>query len=350
MEKAEPEKVTIIPSGFSAGSEPSLSEAFTTLQRGLEYLVNRLTENAEEVLVDVPVLDLGEIRNLEQTGYRLEYGAGNTENSLSIRYELARDQHARLEARYEGCDIALLNQLRVEGLHVVSSRVLGFDSESKAVNLELVSKIPVQFRFDLNAKDDRIDLWLANYQGLGVRHYLLTPFQLTEKFFCDLEACVLRADSSLLDSLVMSERLVTYRQLKEDNPWQSEATGETLVVDNVVSFDRPLASRTRVMRLQLNGESYEFKPRTGEFSIGRGLEASLRVEALSVSRNHAYLVFKDGEFFLGDTSSNGSFVQQDGRPELFVHREMRKLSGQGVIALGSPVDESDGKLIYYSVE
>lgn len=328
----------------------NLPEAFTYLQRGLEYLQNRLAVAKTDLQIDFPVYDLGEFRSLEQKDYRLEYGSGNAPDAVSLTCSLSRPENTRIESRYEGCDIALLGQLRSEGLQIVSSRVLGFDSALKAVSLELVSSVPVHFRFDLNEACERIDFWVANYQSLGVRHYMLSPSQISEQFLCGLEACLLREDDAFLDSLTPSERLVTFRQLAENEPWEDGFSSEETQVDNIVSFDRPLPSRNRVIKLRMNGEIFEVHPRMGDFYLGRGLEASLRVEALSVSRSHARLFFQDGEFFLGDISSNGSFIQQDGKPELFIHQGMRKLCGEGVIALGNPVEDAESKLIRYSVE
>lgn len=350
MEKAELELVSKMPSGFSIDSEMKLSEAFAYLQRGLEDLQSRLSEEHSDEMTEFPVLNLGVMDSLERSNYSLEYGSDDLSNVVSLNFALTKPAHTRLESRYEGCDISLLSQLRNEGLKIVSSRVLGFDSSSKAVHLELTSEVPVKFRFDLNEERERIDLWIANFRSLGVRQYFVRPSQISEAFLCSLEALILGESDALMEELTLSERLVSYQQIAGLSRLDSGVGSDDVIVNNVVSFDRPLPRRDRVVKLTLNGETFEYRACAGEFSLGRGLEASLRVEALSVSRNHAFLKFKDGEFYLGDTSSNGSFVQQDGRPELFVHRGMRKLSGAGRIALGAPIDESEGKLISYCIE
>lgn len=68
--------------------------------------------------------------------------------------------------------------------------------------------------------------------------------------------------------------------------------------------------------------------------IGRDAECDIVLREQVVSRRHALIEAKGGEFFLTDCSTNGTFVQARGSDVIQLRRDCIALSGNGLIALG----------------
>jgi adenylate cyclase len=77
--------------------------------------------------------------------------------------------------------------------------------------------------------------------------------------------------------------------------------------------------------------------------IGRWPGNDLLVNDRSVSRVHAEVSCRRGEWFLKDRSTNGTFVRPGRRRAHFLHRDERVLEGQGEFVLG----RADGPPITY---
>ena len=84
--------------------------------------------------------------------------------------------------------------------------------------------------------------------------------------------------------------------------------------------------------------------------IGRTELTDVCVMTDRASRDHAVLEYRDGQFTLTDTSTNGTFIRKDGQPSYAVQRETVILDGRGVIGVGVEpadpttlhADEADG--------
>ncbi len=55
------------------------------------------------------------------------------------------------------------------------------------------------------------------------------------------------------------------------------------------------------------------------------------------SRHHAYVEVHRNDFYLVDTSTNGTFVQTEDERVQFIHRDRVRLWGVGWISLGDPL-------------
>ena len=67
-----------------------------------------------------------------------------------------------------------------------------------------------------------------------------------------------------------------------------------------------------------------------------------------VSRVHARIEFDGGEYFLIDTSTNGTYVRTLDGQNFFLRQEELTLFGSGVVSLGKHIDKSQDNLLYYS--
>jgi len=80
--------------------------------------------------------------------------------------------------------------------------------------------------------------------------------------------------------------------------------------------------------------------------IGRTELAEVCVLTDRASRDHAVLTYRDGQFTLTDTSTNGTYIRKDGQPAYAVQRETVILDGRGAIGIGvAPEDPTAQQLV-----
>jgi hypothetical protein len=82
-------------------------------------------------------------------------------------------------------------------------------------------------------------------------------------------------------------------------------------------------------------------------TIGRDKSSDISIKDDRVSRFHARIVLHDRHYVLEDSSTNGTFVSQNGAPEVFVCRGSITLHGKGVLSMGlSALDQNAYKVEY----
>lgn len=82
--------------------------------------------------------------------------------------------------------------------------------------------------------------------------------------------------------------------------------------------------------------------------MGRSAECEVPVRDRRASRNHARIERRGERVVLIDTSTNGSFVTFDGKPEFFVRREECILQGRGVICFAASASSADADCAQFS--
>ncbi len=102
--------------------------------------------------------------------------------------------------------------------------------------------------------------------------------------------------------------------------------------------------------LEYRGNRVELVPSKQVFSLGRGERNSLVVDRELVSRSHADIEFRQGQFILADHSTNGTYLLLEGGARFFVRREELTLHDRGIIGLGQVVTNDDADLIYYQCD
>lgn len=89
----------------------------------------------------------------------------------------------------------------------------------------------------------------------------------------------------------------------------------------------------------------------GRLVIGRQVDCDLVIHGPRISRQHARIEQAHGDFFLHDSSSNGTWVQQTGGSIVALRRNSAPLGRSGVIALGQlPKEDSEHTLTYRVVD
>ncbi len=84
-------------------------------------------------------------------------------------------------------------------------------------------------------------------------------------------------------------------------------------------------------------------------TLGRGLANHLIVDDPMVSRMHARIELQRNRFMLIDESTNGTFLETQGREAMFLRRSASQLKGTGLIGLGQRVSASAPLAIRYRI-
>ncbi len=100
--------------------------------------------------------------------------------------------------------------------------------------------------------------------------------------------------------------------------------------------------------LEIADTTLEFAPsKDGAACVRLGKDAvnDLVLANEATSRIHAQIEYKNNDFFVVDSSTNGTYVQTEDQVVTRVHRRALRLWGCGWISLGTPVN--DGQPIYF---
>ena len=113
--------------------------------------------------------------------------------------------------------------------------------------------------------------------------------------------------------------------------WQSGRDEDaTMMGRSMVSNAAPL-----VLKLMAGDQMVELQARGAKISLGRGLDAALTLNDPRVSRMHATLEWRGGQFVLSDASSYGTWVYFGNQSEAVVLRRTEcYLVGNGQISAG----------------
>lgn len=127
--------------------------------------------------------------------------------------------------------------------------------------------------------------------------------------------------------------------------WQSGRDEDaTMMGRSMVSDAAPL-----VLKLVAGEHTVELQAKSAKIALGRGLDAALTLNDPRVSRMHATLEWRGGQFVLSDASSYGTWVYFGNQSEAVVLRRTEcYLVGSGQISAGC--ERKDGSpLISFSV-
>jgi hypothetical protein len=128
--------------------------------------------------------------------------------------------------------------------------------------------------------------------------------------------------------------------------WQTERDAEATVMG--VSMLKSV--ETAALEITIAGQTRRLQPRGGRITLGRAVTADLPINDSRVSRIHAAVEWRGGQFVLSDASSFGTWVYFGGQAEPVVLRRTEcYLVGQGQIALGCDRDAEAAPLASFSI-
>ncbi len=121
--------------------------------------------------------------------------------------------------------------------------------------------------------------------------------------------------------------------------------------EDLTRIEIPLSAteqKTQYLCMHFKGEETRIgSDDSRTFTIGRGVQSDLCVNARLASRAHATIQFVRGKFLLSDQSSNGTFVRTDDGESIYLRRQELMLWGTGNISLGEEVSDSNPDLIRF---
>ncbi len=128
--------------------------------------------------------------------------------------------------------------------------------------------------------------------------------------------------------------------------WQEDADSDRTVLGTSMFSE----AGARWLELSAPGQLLRLEPRGEKLTLGRSTTASLAIHDARVSRVHATVEWRGGQFVLSDTSSSGSWVYFGGQREpLVLRRTECYLVGHGEIALGCDRSPDGGPPVRFVV-
>lgn len=128
--------------------------------------------------------------------------------------------------------------------------------------------------------------------------------------------------------------------------WRPERDDEATVM-GVSMLKVPNDAR---LEITAGGQTLQLLSRDDPLTLGRSITASLAVNDPRVSRVHATVQWRGGQFVLSDASSFGTWVYMGNQREPVVLRRTEcYLVGEGVIALGCDRNAEEAPLVTFSV-
>lgn len=184
------------------------------------------------------------------------------------------------------------------------------------------------------------DILLDQVHSIGVRMRDLhqvklhngEEFQVVELIWHDEEA-----PTSLIETSVLSLADPGRASVPIGSPEAEKPKGEE-------PAEIPLAiTPSQVQRklcVRYQGKAFLLDEKTPFITIGRERSNDLVVNDNRVSRQHARIERKEGQYYLIDTSTNGLFVLVNGAKEIFLRRESVRLLDKGILGF-SALSHSD---------
>lgn len=105
-----------------------------------------------------------------------------------------------------------------------------------------------------------------------------------------------------------------------------------------------------IMVLESAAGTFRLDNQHSQCVLGRGHTSDLVVNGRYVSRLHATIQLRHGNFHIQDSSSNSTVLQFDDGRLVRIHREEYMLSGSGRICLGAMPEEDPGATIAFHIK
>jgi class 3 adenylate cyclase len=129
--------------------------------------------------------------------------------------------------------------------------------------------------------------------------------------------------------------------------WQAGRDGEATMIGRSMAT----VQRKEVLELDFGEKTLQLGSGTHKLSVGRSPDAALMVNDPRVSRLHASLEWRGGQFVLSDASSYGTWVYLGDQVEAMVLRRTEcYLVGSGFIVPGCSRDDDNAPLIAFSIK
>jgi len=128
--------------------------------------------------------------------------------------------------------------------------------------------------------------------------------------------------------------------------WRADRDSDATVMGGFM----PRVGKERVLELAAEGKTLRLASQREKLTLGRANAASLVLNDARVSRVHATVEWRGGQFVVSDTSSFGTWVYLGNQTEpLVLRRTECYLVGKGQISLGCERDAEHAPLVAFTV-
>jgi len=216
----------------------------------------------------------------------------------------------------------------------------GLMVEGKSINIRIGFHYgPVIVEADGDVYGDAVNT-AARMAGQAKAAQILTTASTVEKLSDTWKASTRQIDLATVkgkkDEIAMIEIL-----------WQRED------VTRMSTSFKPTSDKVNKAKLMLRYREQQVEVSESNPSVvmGRAEENDLVVKNTLISRLHARVEYRKGNFVLVDQSINGTYVRTSGGEELFVRRDNYPIKGNGIIGLGQRLaPESPDAISFQSEE
>lgn len=179
----------------------------------------------------------------------------------------------------------------------------------------------------------------ARMAGQAKAGQILTTAATVEKFGPLWEDAVRQIDRAQVKG--KKDEIDVYEVL-----WQREDVTRMATV----GFGSPSTEQRARLMVEYQGQRIEVGEDRPVIVMGRADQNDLVVKHNLISRMHARIEFRKGNFILTDQSINGTFVNLGDGDERFVRRDNVQLRGKGVIGLGQALAADAPEAICFKYE
>lgn len=323
---------------------PSLAKIHDYLSEFKQHLASLDPETD----VTLSLRQIGSITDLQQMHYKLVSGTDPLK-SVILTAELVGQEPVKMGFQYEGNAGILIENLKQEGLVVLSHNVTRAYTPEQTILMEIGPKIPVRLEFKINPDEEIIDLIINNFEELGERRHTLTASEVNDEMLDQLGKYILRRENDFLTSGVSwGYRKRLREKLDADLDEKRKTLAETAEV--VVGRLRNMLAKkeeSRVIQLSFRDQEIELSPKELPYRLGRKNVMGMVIESSHASRQHATIISEDNKVLVCDHSNNGTFVKPEGEGTFRLKNGQFELAGRGLICLGEPITDENEDTIYY---
>ena len=144
---------------------------------------------------------------------------------------------------------------------------------------------------------------------------------------------------------VANNKIEDIAEMDESAEIHIEPEEELPEPDLSIDADDPEVS----IELSLRGKKHVVTGEKESCQVGRDPSCDIVVQGKFVSRAHAKIMFKDGKFFLEDSSFNGTYIKFDNGQKIHVSKDEQTLIANGVMSMGKPVDDESKSVISFKI-
>ena len=106
----------------------------------------------------------------------------------------------------------------------------------------------------------------------------------------------------------------------------------------------------RQLRVSYRGQKWVIDAAHPTLLFGRETGNDIVVSDPRVSRQHARIELRNGAFYLADSSTNGTYVLEEGSPEHCVKRDEMTLAEKGHIGCGFSVADNMSDAVAFALD